>query len=222
MRWLQRAARDATATARQPCASAAQQAVDDDRAACAVRRERGPPTPRAIDRFVIFVFVTFPVPALRSHVGKPLRPVRLARSSLAPRTPSVPGSRPGGACRVHQGASTAACAACWRCTGRRECWHRSTVAGLRVASRRDLEMLPLGASSSPARCKRVCASKICYLCEHEADSRSLAPLLQVTPINDRVCVKVAQAETKTRGGILLPSDSQRKPTSGAPPAGRTR
>lgn len=39
-------------------------------------------------------------------------------------------------------------------------------------------------------------------------------LAQLTPIGDRVCVKVAAAETKTSGGILLPSDSQRKPTSG--------
>ena len=45
---------------------------------------------------------------------------------------------------------------------------------------------------------------------------------QITPIGDRVCVKVAKAETKTAGGILLPTDAQRKPTSGArsqPPDG---
>ena len=40
---------------------------------------------------------------------------------------------------------------------------------------------------------------------------------QITPIGDRVCVKVAVAETKTAGGILLPSEAQRKPTSGVPP-----
>lgn len=34
-------------------------------------------------------------------------------------------------------------------------------------------------------------------------------------MGDRVCVKVAAAETKTSGGILLPTDAQRKPTSGA-------
>ena len=39
---------------------------------------------------------------------------------------------------------------------------------------------------------------------------------QITPVGDRVCVKVAKAETKTAGGILLPTDAQRKPTSGAP------
>ena len=34
-------------------------------------------------------------------------------------------------------------------------------------------------------------------------------------MGDKVLIKVAEAETKTRGGILLAESSQRKPTSGA-------
>lgn len=39
-------------------------------------------------------------------------------------------------------------------------------------------------------------------------------LTQVTPIGQRVVVRVAAAETKTTGGIILPSEAQRKPTTG--------
>jgi len=48
-----------------------------------------------------------------------------------------------------------------------------------------------------------------------ADSASDAHCPQITPVGDRVCVKVASAEEKTTGGILLPTEAQRKPTSGA-------
>lgn len=37
---------------------------------------------------------------------------------------------------------------------------------------------------------------------------------QVAPKGDRVLVKVAEQETKTRGGILLPAAAQKRPTSG--------
>ena len=39
-------------------------------------------------------------------------------------------------------------------------------------------------------------------------------LVQVEPKGDRVLVKVAQEEVKTRGGILLPPNAIKKPTSG--------
>ncbi len=38
--------------------------------------------------------------------------------------------------------------------------------------------------------------------------------LQISPRGDRVLVKVGQEETKTRGGILLPTSAIKKPTSG--------
>jgi hypothetical protein len=37
---------------------------------------------------------------------------------------------------------------------------------------------------------------------------------QIHPRGDRVLVKVAEEETKTRGGILLPTSAIKKPTSG--------
>jgi chaperonin GroES len=37
----------------------------------------------------------------------------------------------------------------------------------------------------------------------------------IEPKGDRVLVKVAEQEEKTRGGILLPSSAQKRPTSGA-------
>lgn len=37
---------------------------------------------------------------------------------------------------------------------------------------------------------------------------------QVAPKGDRVLVKVAEQETKTRGGILIPAAAQKRPTSG--------
>jgi chaperonin GroES len=39
-------------------------------------------------------------------------------------------------------------------------------------------------------------------------------LLQVEPKGDRVLVKIAEQEQKTRGGILLPVSAQSRPTSG--------
>lgn len=45
--------------------------------------------------------------------------------------------------------------------------------------------------------------------------RLLRLLLQVEPKGDRVLVKVAEQEEKTRGGILLPVSAQKRPTSGA-------
>lgn len=39
-------------------------------------------------------------------------------------------------------------------------------------------------------------------------------IFQVHPRGDRVLVKVAEEETKTRGGILLPTTAVKKPTSG--------
>jgi chaperonin GroES len=36
----------------------------------------------------------------------------------------------------------------------------------------------------------------------------------VVPKGDRVLVKVAQQEEKTKGGILLPISAQKRPTSG--------
>lgn len=51
---------------------------------------------------------------------------------------------------------------------------------------------------------RVCTSVAC-------------PALQVLPKGDRVLVKVAQEEVKTRGGILLPPSAIKKPTSGGWP-----
>ena len=36
----------------------------------------------------------------------------------------------------------------------------------------------------------------------------------VSPVGDRVFVKVEQAEEKTSSGILLPSSAQKKPTQG--------
>ena len=38
---------------------------------------------------------------------------------------------------------------------------------------------------------------------------------QIAPKGDRVLVKVAEQEVKTRGGILLPTSAQKRPTSGA-------
>lgn len=38
--------------------------------------------------------------------------------------------------------------------------------------------------------------------------------MQIHPRGDRVLVKVAEEETKTRGGILLPTSAVKKPTSG--------
>jgi chaperonin GroES len=38
---------------------------------------------------------------------------------------------------------------------------------------------------------------------------------QVKPKGDLVLAKVAEAEEKTTGGILLPDSAQQKPTSGA-------
>ena len=43
------------------------------------------------------------------------------------------------------------------------------------------------------------------------------PQSQISPVGTQVLVKVAEAETKTAGGILLAESSQRKPTSGAYP-----
>ena len=40
-------------------------------------------------------------------------------------------------------------------------------------------------------------------------------MLQVTPKGQLVLAKAAEVETKTTGGILLPSTAQRAPTSGA-------
>ena len=37
---------------------------------------------------------------------------------------------------------------------------------------------------------------------------------QIDPRGDRVLVKVGEEETKTRGGILLPTSAIKKPTSG--------
>jgi chaperonin GroES len=41
-----------------------------------------------------------------------------------------------------------------------------------------------------------------------------ALVLQVEPKGDRVLVKVADQEQKTKGGILLPVAAQKRPTSG--------
>lgn len=41
--------------------------------------------------------------------------------------------------------------------------------------------------------------------------------MQVNPKGDLVLAKVAEAEDKTIGGVLLPDTAQRKPTSGAHP-----
>eukprot|EP00887_Chlorella_sp_A99_P006865 scaffold2.g6865.t1 len=41
-----------------------------------------------------------------------------------------------------------------------------------------------------------------------------AEVKQLTPVGDRVFVKVAEAEQKTTGGILLPSSAAKKPTQG--------
>lgn len=43
---------------------------------------------------------------------------------------------------------------------------------------------------------------------------------QVVPKGDRLLVKVAQEEVKTRGGILLPPSAIKKPTSGGGSTGR--
>ena len=42
-------------------------------------------------------------------------------------------------------------------------------------------------------------------------------MLQLSPRGDRVLVKVAEEEKQTRGGILLPVNSVKKPTSGIAP-----
>jgi hypothetical protein len=42
-------------------------------------------------------------------------------------------------------------------------------------------------------------------------------VMQVNPKGDLVLAKVAEAEDKTIGGVLLPDTAQRKPTSGAHP-----
>jgi hypothetical protein len=39
-------------------------------------------------------------------------------------------------------------------------------------------------------------------------------LPQIAPTGDRVLVKIAEAEKKTAGGIILAESAQRKPTSG--------
>lgn len=44
--------------------------------------------------------------------------------------------------------------------------------------------------------------------------KTSAVFLQVQAVGEKVVVKVAAAETKTTGGILLPNEAQRKPTSG--------
>lgn len=43
---------------------------------------------------------------------------------------------------------------------------------------------------------------------------SPAQVKTVTPVGDRVLVKAEEAESKTVGGILLPSSAQKRPTSG--------
>ena len=48
------------------------------------------------------------------------------------------------------------------------------------------------------------------------------PQSQISPVGTQVLVKVAEAETKTAGGILLAESSQRKPTSGAYPHNANR
>jgi len=48
------------------------------------------------------------------------------------------------------------------------------------------------------------------------------PQSQISPVGTQVLVKVAEAETKTAGGILLAESSQRKPTSGAYPPNANR
>ena len=39
-------------------------------------------------------------------------------------------------------------------------------------------------------------------------------LMQIDPKGDLVLAKVAEAEEKTLGGVLLPDSAQKKPTSG--------
>lgn len=48
-----------------------------------------------------------------------------------------------------------------------------------------------------------------------AEAVTLPPnLSKIAPKGDRVLVKVAEQEVKTRGGILLPTSAQKRPTSG--------
>ena len=49
---------------------------------------------------------------------------------------------------------------------------------------------------------------------HEQLSTKPNTMLQVKPKGDLVLAKVAEAEDKTTGGILLPDSAQQKPTSG--------
>ena len=49
----------------------------------------------------------------------------------------------------------------------------------------------------------------------ESDKTNLCGTTQVVPKGDLVLAKVAEAEDKTLGGVLLPDSAQKKPTSGA-------
>ncbi len=53
------------------------------------------------------------------------------------------------------------------------------------------------------------------VCGSPADAlRLVFAGVQIAPKGDLVLVEVAKAETKTTGGVLLPSSAQKKPTSG--------
>lgn len=57
--------------------------------------------------------------------------------------------------------------------------------------------------------KHSTITKWCYSCMYTAFL-----LMQVNPKGDLVLAKVAEAEEKTTGGVLLPNSAQKKPTSG--------
>lgn len=88
--------------------------------------------------------------------------------------------------------------------------------GLLLVGRSPSVRLPRSPSPlSSARC--VCRKRDTTVSTHLSApllSTNHSVRLQVQPIGERIVVKVGAAETKTTGGILLPAESQRRPTSG--------
>lgn len=94
-----------------------------------------------------------------------------------------------------------------RLTSRRA-QHGAPSRGLRVRA----AAIPVPAEFSKARGWRTPGIPGSSFCSPYGISNSIVS--QVVPLGERVVVKVAAAETKTTGGILLPTDAQRRPTTG--------
>ncbi|KAI8471100.1 MAG: chaperonin 23 [Monoraphidium minutum] len=66
---------------------------------------------------------------------------------------------------------------------------------------------------SPFSCAHGVSRRTCVVARAEAIEIP-SGFKKIVPKGDRVLVKVAQQEEKTRGGILLPTSAQKRPTSG--------